>query len=85
MRVPARTRAGMIARMSDTDDATSDSSDTPTPRERRIAAWRAAPRVLARLGFLAPLRERLALLDAAGGVYDLDETSDIYGLSLIHI
>ncbi|MDT0394993.1 beta-eliminating lyase-related protein [Streptomyces sp. DSM 41636] len=69
----------MIARMSDTDDATSDSSDTPTLRERRIAAWRAAPRVLARLGFLAPLRERLALLEAAGGVYDLDETSDIYG------
>ncbi|CAL9533264.1 hypothetical protein SUDANB15_04065 [Streptomyces sp. enrichment culture] len=51
----------------------------PTLRERRIAAWRGAPRVLARLGFVAPLRERLALLEAAGSVYDLDEMSDIYG------
>ncbi|MFG2514836.1 threonine aldolase family protein [Streptomyces sp. NPDC048584] len=65
------------------DDVTSDTSDTPTLRERRIAAWRAAPRVLARLGFLAPLRERLALLEAAGGVYDLDETSDIYGNGVV--
>ncbi|MCX2927843.1 threonine aldolase family protein [Streptomyces sp. NEAU-W12] len=48
-------------------------------RERRVAAWRSAPRVLARLGFLGPLRERLALLEAAGSVYDLDETADLYG------
>ncbi|MFJ7133797.1 threonine aldolase family protein [Streptomyces fungicidicus] len=55
----------------------------PTSRERRIAAWRSAPRVLARLGFLAPLGERLALLAAAGDVYDLDETSDIYGNGVV--
>ncbi|MGW9498276.1 threonine aldolase family protein [Streptomyces prasinus] len=48
-------------------------------RERRVAACRSAPRVLARLGFLDPLRERLALLDAAAGVYDLDEAADRYG------
>ncbi|MFD7691383.1 threonine aldolase family protein [Streptomyces sp. NPDC059781] len=87
----------MIARMSDTDgtsDTTTvrderesgqeaDDAARPTSRERRIAAWRAAPRVLARLGFLAPLSERLALLEAAGSVYDLDETSDIYGNGVV--
>ncbi|MFF7854265.1 beta-eliminating lyase-related protein [Streptomyces sp. NPDC007904] len=55
----------------------------PTLRERRITAWRAAPRVLARLGFLAPLGERLALLEAAGGVYDLGETADMYGNGVV--
>ncbi|MFF9217355.1 threonine aldolase family protein [Streptomyces viridosporus] len=87
----------MIAGMSDTAEGTSDTTvrderppgpETgdaahPTPRERRIAAWRSAPRVLARLGFVAPLRERLALLDAAGSVYDLDEMSDIYGNGVV--
>ncbi|MGW5973989.1 threonine aldolase family protein [Streptomyces sp. NPDC055186] len=48
-------------------------------RERRVAAYRAAPRVLARLGFLGTLRERLALLAEADGRYDLDEASDLYG------
>ncbi|MFD1666915.1 threonine aldolase family protein [Streptomyces calvus] len=60
-----------------------DAAARPSLRERRIAAWRGAPRVLARLGFLAPLRERLALLEAAGSVYDLDETSDIYGNGVV--
>ncbi|MFD5493108.1 threonine aldolase family protein [Streptomyces sp. NPDC001812] len=48
-------------------------------RERRVAAYRAAPRVLARPGFLGTLRERLALLAEADGRYDLDEASDLYG------
>ncbi|MFI8305195.1 threonine aldolase family protein [Streptomyces sp. NPDC085927] len=52
-------------------------------RERRIAACRSAPRALARLGFLGPLRERLALLDAAADVYDLDETADLYGNGVV--
>ncbi|MFF8031799.1 threonine aldolase family protein [Streptomyces sp. NPDC016626] len=80
----------MIAGMSDTaEDVTdtavrdgrpgADDEPVPTLRERRIAAWRGAPRVLARLGFVAPLKERLALLEAAGSVYDLDEMSDVYG------
>ncbi|WP_149552726.1 threonine aldolase family protein [Streptomyces marokkonensis] len=87
----------MIARMTDTDgkEGTATVRDEPgsgpeaggaarpTLRERRIAAWRGAPRVLARLGFLAPLSERLALLEAAGSVYDLGETSDIYGNGVV--
>ncbi|MEZ3179378.1 threonine aldolase [Streptomyces pimonensis] len=87
----------MIARMSDPDgmsDPTTvrdgrgpgqeaDGEPRPTLRERRIAAWRGAPRVLARLGFVAPLRERLTLLEAAGSVYDLDEMSDLYGSGVV--
>ncbi|MFF8451619.1 aminotransferase class I/II-fold pyridoxal phosphate-dependent enzyme [Streptomyces leeuwenhoekii] len=48
-------------------------------RERRRAAHRAARRVLARPGFLSTLRERLALLDGAAGLHDLDEAADQYG------
>ncbi|WP_455770547.1 threonine aldolase family protein [Streptomyces althioticus] len=78
----------MIADMTDTADhdgtgPTTEEAAAPTPRERRIAAWRNAPRVLARLGFLAPLEERLALLEAAGDAYDLDETADIYGNGVV--
>lgn len=78
----------MIAGMTDTADhdgtgPTTEEAAAPTPRERRIAAWRNAPRVLARLGFLAPLEERLALLEAAGDAYDLDETTDIYGNGVV--
>ncbi len=78
----------MIASMTETADhdgtgPTTEEAAAPTPRERRIAAWRNAPRVLARLGFLAPLKERLRLLEAAGDVHDLDETSDIYGNGVV--
>ncbi|MER6127841.1 beta-eliminating lyase-related protein [Streptomyces sp. NPDC001795] len=52
-------------------------------RERRIAAYRGAERVLARPGFLGTLRERLALLDGAQDLYDLDESSDIYGNGVV--
>ncbi|MBC9726704.1 low specificity L-threonine aldolase [Streptomyces sp. TRM68367] len=48
-------------------------------RERRINAARSARRALARLGFLGTLRERLALLDTAESVYDLDKRADLYG------
>ncbi|MFI8192903.1 threonine aldolase family protein [Streptomyces sp. NPDC085946] len=48
-------------------------------RERRLAALRGAQRALARPGYVRTLRERLALLDEAGGSYDLDETADVYG------
>ncbi|MER6160587.1 aminotransferase class I/II-fold pyridoxal phosphate-dependent enzyme [Streptomyces sp. NPDC001868] len=50
---------------------------------RRQAAHRAAARVLARPSALATVRERLALLDAAGDVYDLDETADMYGNGVV--
>ncbi len=78
----------MIAGMTETADhdgtgPTTEEAAAPSPRERRIAAWRNAPRVLARLGFLAPLKERLRLLESAGDVHDLDETSDIYGNGVV--
>ncbi|MDT0479673.1 threonine aldolase family protein [Streptomyces doebereineriae] len=52
-------------------------------RARRISAYRNATRTLARLGLLAPLRERLSLLDGADTLYDLDEPSDLYGNGIV--
>ncbi|MEU5089047.1 beta-eliminating lyase-related protein [Streptomyces sp. NPDC021356] len=52
-------------------------------RERRIAVNRGAERVLSRLGYLGTLRERLAALDRAEEVYDLDEPSDLYGNGVV--
>lgn len=51
--------------------------------ERRQVAHRAAERVLARTSALATVRERLALLEAAGDVYDLDRTADMYGNGVV--
>ncbi|USQ82735.1 beta-eliminating lyase-related protein [Streptomyces phaeoluteigriseus] len=47
--------------------------------ERRRRASRSARRVLARSGLQRTIRQRLALLDAADEVYDLDESVDMYG------
>ncbi|MFG3513852.1 threonine aldolase family protein [Streptomyces bobili] len=47
--------------------------------ERRRTASRGARRVLARSGLQRTIRQRLALLEAAGEVYDLDESVDMYG------
>ncbi|AQS68338.1 low specificity L-threonine aldolase [Streptomyces pactum] len=52
-------------------------------RERRVAAHRGARRVLVSPGFSATLRERLALLDGAAELYDLDEPSDLYGNGVV--
>ncbi|WP_416960936.1 threonine aldolase family protein [Streptomyces sp. Agncl-13] len=52
-------------------------------RKRRMSANRSAERALARLGFLDPLRERLAFLQEAAELYDLDETSDMYGTGIV--
>ncbi|WP_427921764.1 threonine aldolase family protein [Streptomyces sp. cg40] len=52
-------------------------------RKRRIAATRNAERSLARLGFLNPLRERLAFLREAAELHDLDEPSDMYGTEVV--
>ncbi|MFJ3654332.1 threonine aldolase family protein [Streptomyces nigra] len=60
-------------------DGMSDEERRGLLRERRIIAQRTAKRVLARQGFQKTLRERLALLDEARDVYDLDEPSDVYG------
>lgn len=69
----------------------SAAGESPQPAEspamlrykRRRAVHRAAERVLSRSSALATIRERLALLDAAGDVYDLDESVDIYGNGVV--
>jgi threonine aldolase len=72
--------------MSDTArqvDPVSDDERRGRLRARRVAAQRGARRLFARHGFQKTLRERLALLDAAGDVYDLDEVSDLYGNGVV--
>jgi threonine aldolase len=79
----------MIRCMSDTaeqggqPDELSDEERLKQRRKRRIGAYRSAERVLARPGFLGTLGERLALLDDARHLYDLDEPSDIYGNGIV--
>ncbi|MBG0853437.1 threonine aldolase [Streptomyces spinoverrucosus] len=51
--------------------------------ERRKAAHRGARRVLARPGALATMRERLARLETAEELYDLDEPADLYGNGIV--
>ncbi|WP_217247874.1 low specificity L-threonine aldolase [Streptomyces sp. AC602_WCS936] len=52
-------------------------------RARRVAVHRDAQRLLARPGFITSLRERMALLDDADELYDLDEPSDMYGNGIV--
>ncbi|MFC9848038.1 threonine aldolase family protein [Streptomyces sp. NPDC060223] len=53
-------------------------------RGRRVAAWRAARRVLWRPSYQTTVRDRLAWLnDGAEGVYDLDQPVDMYGDRLV--
>ncbi|MEU3662201.1 beta-eliminating lyase-related protein [Streptomyces sp. NPDC032940] len=52
-------------------------------RERRVAVHRGAQRLLARPGYTTTLRERIALLDGAGELHDLDEPSDVYGNGVV--
>ncbi|CAL9525899.1 threonine aldolase family protein [Streptomyces sp. NPDC015242] len=61
------------------DERVPDEDPGARLRARRLAAHRGARRVLARFGFHQTLRERLAALDGARDVYDLDELSDVYG------
>ncbi|MFD5913671.1 threonine aldolase family protein [Streptomyces massasporeus] len=61
------------------DDQVTDEDRGARLRERRRAAHRTARRVLARFGFHRTLRERLAVLEEAEGVHDLDELCDVYG------
>lgn len=61
------------------DDQVTDEDRGARLRERRLAAHRTARRVFARFGFHLTLRERLAVLDEAAGIHDLDELSDLYG------
>jgi threonine aldolase len=80
----------MIRDMSDTaeqddrrEERLSDEEQRKRLRERRTGAYRSAKRVLARPGFLGTLRERLALLERAEEVHDLDEPSDMYGNGVV--
>ena len=50
---------------------------------RRVRVRRSAERVLARPGFQGTLRERLAVLEDAHELYDLDEHSDLYGNGVV--
>ncbi|WP_412556268.1 threonine aldolase family protein [Streptomyces glaucescens] len=52
-------------------------------RERRISACRSAQRILARPGFALTLQERLAVLDTAPELYDLDAPADLYGDGIV--
>ncbi|TKT06200.1 threonine aldolase [Streptomyces galbus] len=85
----------MIPDMSDTTDRTTRGPDEGpgeqlSEEERRTRRWerrrsaaRGARRVLARSGLQSTLRGRLALLEAAGEVYDLDEPVDVYGNGVV--
>ncbi|WP_407704523.1 threonine aldolase family protein [Streptomyces spongiae] len=74
-----------------TDTAKETAAETETPKSpalrryaRRKAALRAAERALSRPAFLGTIRERLALLqEEAPGLYDLDESADIYGNGIV--
>ncbi|MFE1015137.1 threonine aldolase family protein [Streptomyces sp. NPDC058794] len=52
-------------------------------RKRRVAVHRDARRLLARPGLITTLRERMALLEGAAELYDLDEPSDMYGNGIV--
>ncbi|MFE6282348.1 threonine aldolase family protein [Streptomyces sp. NPDC057877] len=72
--------------MADTRDDTTGTTveEERTERyRRRKAAYRSAKRALARLGVHATLRQRLAVLDAAAEVYDLDQPADLYGDGIV--
>lgn len=85
----------MIPDMSDTTERTRRVPDEGpdeqlSEEERRTQRWerrrgvaRSARRVLARSGLQSTIRGRLALLDAAGEVYDLDESVDVYGNGVV--
>ncbi|MEV0910971.1 threonine aldolase family protein [Streptomyces hokutonensis] len=64
-------------------EPTTDEERNLERRKRRIAATRSAERSLARLGFLSPLRERLAFVQEAAELHDLDEASDMYGTEVV--
>ncbi|MEU9573247.1 beta-eliminating lyase-related protein [Streptomyces massasporeus] len=68
-----------MTEMAEHDDQVTDDDRGARLRERRLTAHRSARRVFARFGFHRTLRERLALLEEAESVHDLDELSDIYG------
>lgn len=81
--------SGTYERDSSEHDATGRQGDGPDEngqdeRKRRLAAWRASDRVLARSSADRRIGERLAALTAAAGeVYDLDDWTDVYGNGVV--
>ncbi|WP_037681217.1 beta-eliminating lyase-related protein [Streptomyces griseus] len=80
----------MIPGMSETTEQVDGGTEQPAEeewraghRERRIGAHQRSKRTLARAGWLGTLRERLALLEHAPDVHDLDERADIYGNGVV--
>ncbi|MFB6849742.1 threonine aldolase family protein [Streptomyces sp. NPDC056373] len=74
--------------MSDTaerEDRVTDEDRVARLRARRLAAHHGARRVFARFGFHRSLRERLALLEEAAAVHDLDQLSDVYGDGVVEV
>ncbi|MEU8982493.1 beta-eliminating lyase-related protein [Streptomyces sp. NPDC048309] len=67
----------------DQGEEQAEADEAEQRRERRTAAYRGARRILARPGHRATLRERLAVLDEAAHLYDLDEPVDIYGNRIV--
>ncbi|MFF1639311.1 threonine aldolase family protein [Streptomyces sp. NPDC058246] len=74
-------RAGTTS--ADQGEEQAEADEAEQRRERRTAAYRGARRILARPGHRATLRERLAVLDEAAHLYDLDEPVDIYGNRIV--
>ncbi|MFE5399571.1 threonine aldolase family protein [Streptomyces sp. NPDC056568] len=74
---------GRAAGVPDAAGAEAAPAHGPGLRDRRVAAHRGARRVLAAPGFGTTLRERLALLEGAAELYDLDEASDMYGDGIV--
>ncbi|MEI5098564.1 beta-eliminating lyase-related protein [Streptomyces sp. PmtG] len=66
------------ARKAPEDDGSAD-DQAPDEQARRIAAARGAKRLLSRPPTTVPLGERLAALDRAADVTDLDAPPDVYG------
>ncbi|MGX1132237.1 threonine aldolase [Streptomyces glaucescens] len=66
-----------------TPDTLTDEERRKRRRERRLGASRSARRILARPSYLLTLRERLALLETAAELYDLDEPVDLYGNGIV--
>ncbi|MCT9083449.1 threonine aldolase family protein [Streptomyces fulvoviolaceus] len=70
--------------MSDTAEQVEERSAEDQLRERRRAAFREARRVLWRGGVSGTIQQRLvSLTEAAPEVYDLDESTDIYGNGVV--
>ncbi|MFJ3898344.1 threonine aldolase family protein [Streptomyces sp. NPDC090083] len=72
-------------RATEATEATAEEDRALTRRARRTAANRNAERALARFAFMEPLRGRLAFVQEAAELYDLDEPSDMYGNGVVEV